>query len=150
MPNDTLGECQVLTAASIKVTVFWIFAPYSRVEVALVMEASSASETSVNLYRSTRRIIPEVISTYCALSSDMIVTIADFDLVIWSPVFGRTSLQAQRVVSVVWLPLALALPQRCTARLSGMCCHRYNGPRNFLVSLKQNLYSLKPVLLDAG
>jgi hypothetical protein len=56
---------QVLTAASMKMTVFWDFAPCSLVEIdrrfrgALMMEAASTSETSVNFYETTRRNIPE-------------------------------------------------------------------------------------------
>jgi hypothetical protein len=62
---------QVLTAASIKLTVFWDVAPCSPVETdrrfrgayclwaALMMEAVSTSETSVNFYETTRSNIPE-------------------------------------------------------------------------------------------
>jgi hypothetical protein len=42
---------KVLTAASMKMTVFWA--------IALMMEAASTSETSVTLYLTTRRNIPE-------------------------------------------------------------------------------------------
>jgi hypothetical protein len=72
-------RCQVLTAASMKMTVFWDVALCSLVEVdgrfrsayflrdqsssvtmtALIMEAVNTYETSVNLYESTRRNIPE-------------------------------------------------------------------------------------------
>jgi hypothetical protein len=61
---------QVLTAASMKMTIFWDIAPCSLVEVtdvskvlaaiiALMMEKTSTSETSVNFYQSTRRNNPE-------------------------------------------------------------------------------------------
>jgi hypothetical protein len=64
----------VLTAASMKFTVFWDVAPCSLVEIyrllevlaasifraiALMMEAVSIFETSVNFYQITRRNIPE-------------------------------------------------------------------------------------------
>jgi hypothetical protein len=49
---------QVLTATSMKMTVFWDAALYSLVEIDLIMEAVSASEMSVNFHQSTRRIIP--------------------------------------------------------------------------------------------
>jgi hypothetical protein len=63
-----LGECnfadifthlvrfQVITAASMK-AVFWVVAPCSL--VALMMEAASTSEKSVNFYQTTRRNNPE-------------------------------------------------------------------------------------------
>jgi hypothetical protein len=51
---------------SVKMTVFWDVAPCSLVELYrhfrgadLMMEAASASETSVNFYQTTRRNIPE-------------------------------------------------------------------------------------------
>jgi hypothetical protein len=71
---------QVLTAASTEMTVFWTVAPCSLVEVyrrlrgacglhnqgddhssliALMMEATSTSETSVNVYQTTQRNSPE-------------------------------------------------------------------------------------------
>jgi hypothetical protein len=64
---------QVLTAASMKFRVFWDVAPCSHVEVvrrfcgayylhhqsALMMEAVSTSETSVNFNVTTRHYIPE-------------------------------------------------------------------------------------------
>jgi hypothetical protein len=61
---------RVLTAASMKMTVFWDVATCSLVEVyrrfrgaycdiALMMEAESTSETSVNFYQTTRRNNPE-------------------------------------------------------------------------------------------
>jgi hypothetical protein len=56
--NRTVLRLQVLTAASMKVTVFWDIAPYSLM-IALMMEAVSTSETSVNLYQTARRNIPE-------------------------------------------------------------------------------------------
>jgi hypothetical protein len=52
--------------ASMKMAVFWDVAPYSlvvhrrfRVIIALIMEAASMSETSVNFYQTTRRNILE-------------------------------------------------------------------------------------------
>jgi hypothetical protein len=47
-----------------KITVFWDVAPCSLVEViiraiALMMDAASTSETSVNFYQTTQRNIPE-------------------------------------------------------------------------------------------
>jgi hypothetical protein len=63
---------QVLTAASVKMTVFWDVTLCSLVEVyrrfraacclpaiALTMEEACSSETSVNFYQTTRRIIPK-------------------------------------------------------------------------------------------
>jgi hypothetical protein len=58
---------QVLTVASMKMAVFWVVAPCNLVEVcrrfrerrALMMEASNTTETSVNLYQTTRRNKPE-------------------------------------------------------------------------------------------
>jgi hypothetical protein len=57
---------QVLTAARMKMTVFWIVEPCSLVEVyrrfvpiALMMDAASTSETSVNFCKTKRRINPE-------------------------------------------------------------------------------------------
>jgi hypothetical protein len=50
---------QVLTAASMKKTVFWDIALCSLVQTALMMEAVSTSEISVNFYGTTRRNIPE-------------------------------------------------------------------------------------------
>jgi hypothetical protein len=53
---------QVLTTAIMKVAVFWVVAPCSLVEVyrpALMMEAASTSETSVNFYQTTRSNNPE-------------------------------------------------------------------------------------------
>jgi hypothetical protein len=49
-----LVRLQVLTAASMKMAVFWDVAPCS-----LMTEAASASETSVNFYQTTWRNIPE-------------------------------------------------------------------------------------------
>jgi hypothetical protein len=65
---------QVLTAASMEMTVFWVVAPCSlgevyrrsevlavstiraiNIPVTLMMEEASASETSVNFYQTTRR-----------------------------------------------------------------------------------------------
>jgi hypothetical protein len=63
-------RCQVLTAASMKMAVFWDVAPCSLVEVmfqryllppssiALMMDAANTSETLVN-YQTTRCNIPE-------------------------------------------------------------------------------------------
>jgi hypothetical protein len=42
-----------------KITVFWDVAPYSLVEITLMMEAVITSETSVNFYETTLRSIPE-------------------------------------------------------------------------------------------
>jgi hypothetical protein len=42
-----------------KMHVFWDAAPCSLVEIALMMEAVSNSETSVNFYEITRRNIPD-------------------------------------------------------------------------------------------
>jgi hypothetical protein len=57
---------QVLTAASMKMTVSWDVASCRLVEVyrcfmaiALMMEVVSISETSINFYQTTRRNIPE-------------------------------------------------------------------------------------------
>jgi hypothetical protein len=61
---------QVLAAAIMKMAVFWDVAPCSLVEVyrrlrvvcdviALMMEAASSSETSVNFYQTARRNNPE-------------------------------------------------------------------------------------------
>jgi hypothetical protein len=53
---------QILTAASMKLAVFWDVAPFSLAVacrrfglIALMMEAASTSETSVNFYQTTRR-----------------------------------------------------------------------------------------------
>jgi hypothetical protein len=70
-----LYEISVLAAASMKMTVFWVVASCRLVEAyrrfkgtchllfqdddALMMEAASTSETSVNLYQTTRRNNPE-------------------------------------------------------------------------------------------
>jgi hypothetical protein len=61
---------QVLTAASMKMAVFWVVVPCNLVEVyrrfgnaycliALMMEAASNCEKSVNFYQTTRRKISE-------------------------------------------------------------------------------------------
>jgi hypothetical protein len=53
---------QVLTAASMKMTVSWDFAPFSYQgdeTHRLMMETASTSETSVNFYHAARRNIPE-------------------------------------------------------------------------------------------
>ncbi|KDR15651.1 E3 ubiquitin-protein ligase sina [Zootermopsis nevadensis] len=50
---------EVLTAVSLKIPVFWVAAPCSLVEVALMMEAARTSETSVNFYQTTQRNTPE-------------------------------------------------------------------------------------------
>jgi hypothetical protein len=42
-----------------KLTVFWDVALCSLAMIALMMEAASTSETSVNFYQTTRRNIPE-------------------------------------------------------------------------------------------
>jgi hypothetical protein len=57
--NCNKVRVQILTAASIKMAVFWEVAPCSLVEVYLMMEAASTSETSVNFYQATRRNIAE-------------------------------------------------------------------------------------------
>jgi hypothetical protein len=49
---------EVLTAASMKMTVICNVAQCSLM-IALMMEAASTSETSVNFYQTTRRSIPE-------------------------------------------------------------------------------------------
>jgi hypothetical protein len=63
---------QVLLATSMKMVVFWVFAPCSLMDIdqrfrgvyclhnqgALVMEAVSCSETLVNIHQITRRNIP--------------------------------------------------------------------------------------------
>jgi hypothetical protein len=56
--NQLQVRFQILTAASIKMTVFWDVVPYSLV-VTLMIEAVSTSKTSVNFYQTTQRIIPE-------------------------------------------------------------------------------------------
>jgi hypothetical protein len=43
---------QVLTATSMDMAVFWVVVPCN---IALMMEAASISETSVNFYQTTRR-----------------------------------------------------------------------------------------------
>jgi hypothetical protein len=58
---------QVLTAASMKMAVFWVVAPCGlvgvyrrfRSAIALMIEAASTSETSVNFSQTTRRNNPE-------------------------------------------------------------------------------------------
>jgi hypothetical protein len=63
---------EVVTAVRIKMAVFWVVEPCSLVEVyrrfrdvptsgliALMMEAASTCETSVNFYQTTRRNIPD-------------------------------------------------------------------------------------------
>jgi hypothetical protein len=49
---------QVLTAATVKMAVFWNVAPRS-LAIALMMETESTAETLVNFYQITRRNIPE-------------------------------------------------------------------------------------------
>jgi hypothetical protein len=67
---ELLVRYQVLTAASVKVTVFWDIAPCSLVEIdrrfrrtiaLMMMEAESISEESVYLYEITRRYIPKAV-----------------------------------------------------------------------------------------
>jgi hypothetical protein len=53
---------QLLTASSIKMTVFWDVAPCNL--VALIMEAVGTSETSVNFYQTTWHNIPEDRATF--------------------------------------------------------------------------------------
>jgi hypothetical protein len=43
----------------VKMAVFWVVAPCSLVEVALMMEAARTSETLVNFCQTTRRYNPE-------------------------------------------------------------------------------------------
>jgi hypothetical protein len=50
---------QVLTAVSMKMTVFWDIQPSSLAFIDLLMKAASISETSVNFYQTTRRNNPE-------------------------------------------------------------------------------------------
>jgi hypothetical protein len=54
---------EVLTAANVKMAVFWVAVPCSLVDglamIVLMMEAASTSQTSVNLYHTTRRYKPE-------------------------------------------------------------------------------------------
>jgi hypothetical protein len=69
---DILVRFQVLTAASMRMTVFWDVAQGSLIDVlevlaasisasiiALMMMAASTFETSVNFYQTTQRNIPE-------------------------------------------------------------------------------------------
>jgi hypothetical protein len=53
--QNTLVRFQVLTATSMKMTVFWDVVR----AIALIMEPASSSETSVIFYQTSRRIIPE-------------------------------------------------------------------------------------------
>jgi hypothetical protein len=46
-------RCEVLTAVSMNMAVFWV------VGIVLTMQAASTSETSVNFYQSTRRSSPQ-------------------------------------------------------------------------------------------
>jgi hypothetical protein len=60
-----------------KMTVFWDVAPCSIVEInvcniALMMEAVSTSETSVNFYETTRRKIPEGGNRLVSISLDFL------------------------------------------------------------------------------
>jgi hypothetical protein len=50
---------EVLTALSTKMAVFWVVAPCSLANIALMMEAARTSETLVNFYHTTRRYNPE-------------------------------------------------------------------------------------------
>jgi hypothetical protein len=55
---------QVLTAASMKMVVFWVVASCGLLEVtsiirALMMDAAITTETSLNFYQTPRRNIPE-------------------------------------------------------------------------------------------
>jgi hypothetical protein len=54
-----MARFQVLTAASMKMTVIWVVVP-CRAIIGLMMEVAGTSETSVNFYQTTRRNIPEV------------------------------------------------------------------------------------------
>jgi hypothetical protein len=67
MPHASWNHCfvgfEVLTAASVKMDVFWVVALCS------LMEETSTSETSVNLYQTIRRYNPEVsnlLSLFCS------------------------------------------------------------------------------------
>jgi hypothetical protein len=44
---------EVLTAASVEMAVFWVVAPCRA--IVLLMEVASTSDTSVNVYQTTRR-----------------------------------------------------------------------------------------------
>jgi hypothetical protein len=68
-----------------KMTVFWNFVPFSLVEIYrrftgacylidLIMEAVSTSETSVNIYQTTRRNIPEDSHSQFFLNSSVLLT----------------------------------------------------------------------------
>jgi hypothetical protein len=59
---------QVLTAASMKIAVFWVVAQCSLVEDTDVSEAAGTSETSVNFYQSTRCNNPEDSHLQCQVS----------------------------------------------------------------------------------
>jgi hypothetical protein len=52
-------------------TVFWDIAPYGHV-IALMMEAVSACETSVDIYQTTRCYIPEDIHYHIRLPENLI------------------------------------------------------------------------------
>jgi hypothetical protein len=90
---------QVLTTASMKMPVFWVFAPCSLVEVyrrfrgtwtwrclliALMMETASSSETSVNWYQTTRRNNPEdshlLYNIHCLLHTVHILSFTHLNL----------------------------------------------------------------------
>jgi hypothetical protein len=64
---------EVLTAVSMNVTVLWDTTPCRLVEIyqliALIMEAVGTSETSVNLYQTTWRGIPEDSHLHCRCRS---------------------------------------------------------------------------------
>jgi hypothetical protein len=49
-------KSDILMPASMKMAVFWVVAPWA---IALMMEAASTSETSVNLYKTAWRNIEE-------------------------------------------------------------------------------------------
>jgi hypothetical protein len=72
-----LGEFHVLTAASMNMTVFWDVSPLSGDEC-LTMEAANTSETSVNVYQTTRCKIQEDSNLHIFLGFVGIVSRFDF------------------------------------------------------------------------
>jgi hypothetical protein len=57
--NNRSVRFQILTAASMEFRVFWEVAPYSHLEVDLMMEAVGTSETPESFNVTIRRYIPE-------------------------------------------------------------------------------------------
>jgi hypothetical protein len=55
----TVSVLALSSKSCVLMTVFWDAAPCSLVEIALIVDVVSTSETSVNIYRTTRRINPE-------------------------------------------------------------------------------------------